>query len=756
MFLLKLFFSDVTIGIVLFVSVSVLGFVTFRNRHRTYRKILFVAWALFLAICTSCCFFIHWSDRQVVRGLGNLIENITYHISTVIADNYALLPVDDNTSAPRYQAGMDLLREYQRLLPIIGSIYTFRVSSAEAANAELVLSPAFDMNRDNKIDGLNEIDDLPGTLVAMDDDIRIAIREKKLSVSKSPVTDRWGTWVSAIQPIFNNNDDIESLVGVDFWASDWYQSIYTGRICPCTVFYTCLLYFFSRLSFFITRKRDEKNLRLYMKEMFSTVESTRQHIVRVESSDSNKQEFMQNMLEMLSAHFAVISHNIVVIREQNLLEYKNAVGGYVKALQAINRKSAKILAMLDSVHTYINVSMEHPESGLRGVSLRDAFSVVDNSVAGWICRKSGINFTINIDKDAPDEIIVDDASCMKILLTLLDNSFQFTERGKITVDMTIQRSDALSQIGLSSSEKWLRDFQSIISFNYDDFVNPFFERLSYLVISITDTGRGIRPEKIPTLFQPYFDTRKSSMSPTSRFTLPENSDIEEGAEWDSGSASLKFNLCTAQTLARSIGGMIRVVSTPNVGSTFTLFVPVALLSPARTNTHTHSQTEQHKEEPQKSSPEYALGGLRLLVVDDNVPHRSYVENTLCQFGAMVEPIDSDTAAIELLLAERNQGRFFDAVIINSRLGNSGENLMTRIRNLGFCRGIILLGSASLLMRSKTLNKVANSNDGIIPLPLDANQLVKTILKVTKSKRKTTVWEVVSAGNGSYAEMSSLS
>ena len=71
-----------------------------------------------------------------------------------------------------------------------------------------------------------------------------------------------------------------------------------------------------------------------------------------------------------------------------------------------------------------------------------------------------------------------------------------------------------------------------------------------MAISISDSGVGIRPEEIGSIFQPFYTT-KAAVKGTG------------------------LGLPVSWGIVRNHGGEIRVESTPGAGATFTVFLPVA-------------------------------------------------------------------------------------------------------------------------------------------------------------------------------------
>lgn len=74
-----------------------------------------------------------------------------------------------------------------------------------------------------------------------------------------------------------------------------------------------------------------------------------------------------------------------------------------------------------------------------------------------------------------------------------------------------------------------------------------------LRIDVTDTGQGLSPQDLDALFEPF------------QRLGAEDTDVE-------GSG---LGLVLAKRMVEAMGGDIRVASAPGMGSTFSIFVPVA-------------------------------------------------------------------------------------------------------------------------------------------------------------------------------------
>jgi signal transduction histidine kinase len=182
---------------------------------------------------------------------------------------------------------------------------------------------------------------------------------------------------------------------------------------------------------------------------------------------------------------------------------------------------------------------------------------------------------------------------------------------------------------------------------------------SDVVIRVTDTGQGIRPEFLPHLFEPF---RQADGSTTRR------------------QGGLGLGLAIARQLVHAHGGQITAQSDgEGMGASFTIRLParaVTSLPPEG------ARVTAPGDAPEVVADEIRLDGLHVLVVDDEEDARSLLECLLAQKGAIVASASSAEEATRLL------GRHRTDVIVSDigMPGVDGYTLIRKIRALPHDRG----------------------------------------------------------------------
>ncbi len=147
------------------------------------------------------------------------------------------------------------------------------------------------------------------------------------------------------------------------------------------------------------------------------------------------------------------------------------------------------------------------------------------------------------------------------------------------------------------------------STNHQEF--PMIESGCYVRITVTDTGHGIGAENLDKIFEPFFTTK--------------------GHEKGTG-----LGLSIVAGIVKSHNGYVEVLSSPDEGATFTVFLPCAIPVPAT--------------EPDKGSSEKEpiAPGAVVLVVDDDRGVRILVKNVLASLQFDVLTANDGLEALTVL------------------------------------------------------------------------------------------------------------
>ncbi|HWW77048.1 MAG TPA: ATP-binding protein [Pyrinomonadaceae bacterium] len=229
-------------------------------------------------------------------------------------------------------------------------------------------------------------------------------------------------------------------------------------------------------------------------------------------------------------------------------------------------------------------------------------------------------------------------------------------------------------------------------------------------VSVSDTGQGISPEFLPHVFE--------------RFRQADGSTTREHG-------GLGLGLAIVRHLVEQHGGRVSAESGGDQrGSTFSIDLPIAAVkTPA-------SEAEgQPDSQRQPLAAAAALGGVRVLVVDDNPDARELLALVLGGAGAEVERAASASAALELL-------RQAEVDVLVSDIGMPAEDgyaLIGRVRSLTDGRArrppaVALTAYASEEDRRRALDA---GFDAHVAKPVEPAELVSVIAGLVASSRGDT-------------------
>ena len=218
------------------------------------------------------------------------------------------------------------------------------------------------------------------------------------------------------------------------------------------------------------------------------------------------------------------------------------------------------------------------------------------------------------DKNIPKQLLGDPVRFNQILFNLIDNAVKFSNKGSV-INIKV----------------------NLIEENHEEIM---------LEIIVSDTGIGIAPENLKSIFSQY---TQSNSNTTRKY----------------GGSGLGLNI--VKQLIDLMNGTIVVQSELSVGSTFTFTFP--LLKPIKVAL----EPEKRRIVPQNSLP---LKRLKILIVDDMLVNQFLAETILLDLGFATDTADNGKIAIELL--EKND---YDVILMDLQMPEmNGWEATKHIRN----------------------------------------------------------------------------
>ncbi len=306
-------------------------------------------------------------------------------------------------------------------------------------------------------------------------------------------------------------------------------------------------------------------------QMKFTIERERQEAIRMHELDMMKIKFFTNV-----SHEFRTPLTLIVTPLEKLLKQVNEPD-LKSQYQLIQRNAKRLLNLVNQLLDFRKLEVQetrfNPSEG-------DILSFIRETVFSFsdLSEKKSIQLSFHSDITSL-ETIFDQDKLEKILFNLLSNAFKFThEHGKVSVRVHLVHEGGTIM----------------------------------LQIAVEDTGIGIPPDRQNKIFERFFQNE-----------LPQ-------AIVNQGSG---IGLSITKEFVKVHGGRIELVSTPEKGSTFTVYIPVKEVLPVKISKEVSVMTAEGvlaAEEPIAGSEGKRVkpGIHSLLLVEDNDDFRFYLKDNL--------------------------------------------------------------------------------------------------------------------------------
>jgi signal transduction histidine kinase len=209
----------------------------------------------------------------------------------------------------------------------------------------------------------------------------------------------------------------------------------------------------------------------------------------------------------------------------------NAIDGYAELLELgihgpltdgqrdhldrIRRSERHLLGLINDVLNYTRIEAGAVRYDISNVLVEEVLASCDSLTAP---QRRAKNLVYHCDGCPPGlRVIADSEKMQQVVLNLLTNAIKFTEPGgRLTVTCRVEAA--------------------------------------HVRISVADTGRGIPPDQLERVFDPF---------------------VQVDAGFTRKHEGVGLGLAISRDLARGMGGELSLVSTVGLGSTFTLTLPAA-------------------------------------------------------------------------------------------------------------------------------------------------------------------------------------
>ena len=317
---------------------------------------------------------------------------------------------------------------------------------------------------------------------------------------------------------------------------------------------------------------------------------------------------------------------IVGLSEDNLSYEEKCPPEVIENSHDIMNASQTLLEIVGNILDINKIESEKLEIVENPYDFRESITSMCKVTSTRIGEKN-IKFNLSIADDLPYELIGDKVHVKEIVNNILTNAIKYTEEGEINLSVRC--------------------------------VNDYNKRLSNLIITCQDTGRGIKKEYISKLFTKF-----------------ERLDIEKNTTTE----GTGLGLAITKALTEMMGGTINVSSQFGKGSIFVITLPQKVSKFQRPMTEkeimdTASKLLNNKVEESKTY-NIDYGHRKILIVDDNKLNIKVARRAISDFDFEIDECYDGLECLNKVVV----GNEYDLILMDIMMPNmSGETAIKRLK-----------------------------------------------------------------------------
>lgn len=419
------------------------------------------------------------------------------------------------------------------------------------------------------------------------------------------------------------------------------------RVNPGLVIITAALAFVDLIMYFTIENPDVKMLE-------------KMELAKNEADKANraKSDFLSSMShEIRTPLNAIVGFSEMIKESDNLDEIHEDADDVIKASQTL-------LEIVNGILDISKIEAGKLEIVNSPYNAKELFNEVANLIRPKMNEKA-LDFQIEIAEDIPTTLYGDHSNIKKVITNILSNAYKYTEKGFVKYEVRCVNNQNVSRI----------------------------------IISVEDSGRGIKRENIDKLFTKF-----------QRLAEDKNTTIE----------GTGLGLAITKQIVELMGGKVIVQSVYGSGSKFTIILDQRI------------EKVEVKEVKKEIDENIDLTNKKILIVDDNSLNLKVATKLIDKYNPIIDTVDSGFNCIDKIAS----GEVYDLILLDDMMPKmSGVETLKKLKQISNFNTpvVVLTANAITGMREKYLSE---GFDNYLAKPINKDELLKILVRYLIDQDRT--------------------